>query len=63
MTSIDRRKFLAAGSVSLGALGIAAAMPAWARGAMGGTLARRGSDVLSGEHLSLTVADAVFETG
>ncbi|WP_245656265.1 multicopper oxidase domain-containing protein, partial [Novosphingobium naphthalenivorans] len=38
-------------------------MPAWARGAAGGTLARRGSDVLSGEHLTMTVADAAFRTG
>jgi len=30
---------------------------------MNGTLARKGSDVLSGEHLTMTVADAMLETG
>ena len=38
-------------------------MPSWARGAHGGTLARKGSDVLSGEHLTMTVEDALFTTG
>ncbi|CCA93219.1 MULTISPECIES: copper resistance system multicopper oxidase [Novosphingobium] len=63
MPTLNRRKFLATGTASLGALGVAHAMPAWARGAAGGTLARRGSDVLSGEHLTMTVADAAFRTG
>ncbi|WP_157081249.1 multicopper oxidase domain-containing protein, partial [Novosphingobium naphthalenivorans] len=63
MSSIDRRRFLVAGSASLGALGLARAIPAWAMGRPGGTLARRGSDVLSGDHLTMTVADATFRTG
>jgi len=63
MRAIDRRRFLGAGAASLGALGLVEAIPTWARGAMGGTLARRGSDVLSGERLMMTVADATFATG
>ncbi|AIT79186.1 copper resistance system multicopper oxidase [Novosphingobium pentaromativorans] len=63
MTSIDRRKFLTAGTASLGALGFVGAMPAWARGTLDGTLARRGSDVLSGDYQTMTVADAMFTTG
>ena len=65
--AIDRRKFLtrSAGAASL--LGLGHALPAWARGghtgAHGGTLARKGSDVLSGEHLTMSVADASFTTG
>jgi len=38
-------------------------MPAWARGAHGGTAARKGSDVLAGDHLTMTVADATLSTG
>jgi CopA family copper-resistance protein len=60
MRGIDRRSFLGAGVASLGLL---RAAPAWARGMAGGTLARKGSDVLSGEHLTMTVADAQFVTG
>jgi len=63
MHSINRRKFLSAGSLSLGAAAALGSMPAWARGAARGTLARKGSDVLSGEHLTMTVADAGFATG
>ena len=61
--AIDRRKFLtrSAGAASL--LGLGHALPAWARGRHGGTLARKGSDVLSGEHLTMSVADASFATG
>ena len=63
MPTLNRRKFLSHGTAAAGALGLAHTMPAWARGATGGTLARRGSDVLSGEHLTMTVADAAFQTG
>ena len=63
MTSINRRKFIGTGVGGAGLLGLAGAMPAWARGAAGGTVARRGSDVLSGEHLTMTVADTTFTTG
>lgn len=58
MPAIDRRRFLGAGAASLGAFGLLRPAPAWARGAISGTLARRGSDVLSGEHLTMTVATA-----
>merc|ERR1712014_314166 len=39
------------------------AVPAWARGGHGGTMARKGSDVLSGDYLTMTVRDAAFSTG
>lgn len=63
MPDIDRRRFLGAGAASLGSLGLLGVAPAWARGMAGGTLARKGSDVLSGEHVTMTVADAQFATG
>ncbi len=63
MTSIDRRRFLSGSAVALGSAGFAHAIPAWARGAPDGTLARKGSDVLSGERLAMTVTDSSFVTG
>ncbi|RKF22668.1 copper resistance system multicopper oxidase [Altericroceibacterium spongiae] len=63
MSLIDRRKFLSYTAGSAGLLGLSGAMPAWARAASDGTLARKGSDVLSGDHLTLTVEDAHFVTG
>ncbi len=60
---IDRRKFLSRSGLALGAAGLAPSMPAWARGAHGGLAARQGSDVLSGEHLIMTVEDATLSTG
>ncbi len=63
MFSPDRRKFMATSLALGGTAGLLAAMPAWARGATSGTLARKGSDVLSGEHLTMKVADAAFRTG
>ena len=63
MTSINRRKFLGASATGMGLAGLAGAVPAWARGHAEGTVARRGSDVLSGEHLTMTVADTSFTTG
>ncbi|MCB2050165.1 MAG: multicopper oxidase domain-containing protein, partial [Novosphingobium sp.] len=57
--ALSRRKMLAGAGLAAGAF----AMPAWARGVHGGTLARKGSDVLSGEHLTMRVADASFATG
>jgi len=64
-TDLDRRRLLngALAAASFTAFGLANAAPAWARGARKGTVARRGSDVLSGEHLTMTVADATFTTG
>ena len=63
MTSLNRRKFLGYGAGAAGLLGASGLIPAWARGASGGTLARKGSDVLSGEHLTMTVEDSLFATG
>ena len=63
MFSPDRRKFMATSLALGGTASLLAAMPAWARGATSGTLARKGSDVLSGEHLTMKVADAAFRTG
>ena len=60
MAAISRRKFIGSGVGGLGLLGLS---PAWARGALDGTVARKGSDVLSGEHLTMTVADTTFSTG
>ncbi|GGO99619.1 copper resistance system multicopper oxidase [Stakelama pacifica] len=61
--AIDRRKFLtrSAGAASL--LGLGHTLPAWARGSRSGTVAYKGSDVLSGEHMTMSVADASFATG
>ena len=67
MPILDRRKFLgassAAAAAAAGLVGFAATMPAWARAAAGGTLARKGSDVLSGEKMTMTVNDAVLQAG
>lgn len=63
MVAINRRKFIGAGAGGLGLIGLAGAAPGWARGAFDGTIARKGSDVLSGEHLTMTVADTTFTTG
>jgi FtsP/CotA-like multicopper oxidase with cupredoxin domain len=63
MTMIDRRRLLKAASLGAGGAALGAAMPGWARGAHGGTLARKGSDVLQGEHLSMTVRDASYISG
>jgi CopA family copper-resistance protein len=63
MFNLNRRHFLGAGTAALGAAAASTTMPAWARAAAGGTLARRGSDVLSGEHITMTVADMNFATG
>lgn len=67
MQKTNRRQFLTNSTLGLGVLGLTSAltnaMPAWARGASGGAAARKGSDVLSGEHLTMIVADATFSTG
>lgn len=63
MLSLDRRKLITSSLALGGAAGLSAAMPGWARAANGGTLARKGSDVLSGEYMKMTVADAAFQTG
>ena len=63
MTRLNRRNFLQTGAGAVGLVGLSSALPAWARSSHGGTMARKGSDVLSGEHLTMTVADASFMTG
>ena len=63
MLSLDRRKLITSSLALGGAAGLSAAMPAWARATKNGTLARKGSDVLSGEYMKMTVADAAFTTG
>ena len=61
--SVDRRKFLTASAGAASLVGLGQVIPAWARGSHGGALARKGSDVLSGERLTMTVEDASFATG
>jgi CopA family copper-resistance protein len=63
MPILDRRRFLTGSSLVLGSASLSQSLPAWARGAHAGTMARQGSDVLSGEHLTMTVADATLATG
>ncbi|WP_230292865.1 copper resistance system multicopper oxidase [Croceicoccus sp. Ery5] len=61
--SLQRRRFLASSAGAAGLIGLGQAVPAWARANHGGTMARKGSDVLSGDHLTMTVRDAAFATG
>ncbi len=63
MSALSRRSFLSSSTGAVAATGLLTAMPAWARGAVSGTVARKGSDVLSGEHLTMSVADTLFTTG
>lgn len=63
MLAVDRRKLITSSLALGGAAGLSTLMPGWARASAGGTLARKGSDVLSGEYLKMTVADATFQTG
>ena len=63
MQNIDRRDFFTGISLLAGTAGLGHAIPAWARGVHGGSAARKGSDVLSGERLTMTVADATLGTG
>ena len=60
VSSLNRRNFLGVGAASL--IGLSASMPAWASGTAGGTLARKGSDVLSGQNLTMRVTDAAYQT-
>ena len=64
MIAVNRRKFLGAGAGGMGLLGLAGAMPAWARGAdiLAGN-ARKGLDEISGPSIDLTVARSAFATG
>ena len=57
---IDRRDLLRAGAIGTVGLGFSGLFPAWAQS---GALARKGSDVLSGERMTMTVNDAAFRTG
>lgn len=63
MLAVDRRKLITSSLALGGAAGLSTLMPGWARAATSGTLARKGSDVLSGEYMKMTVADAAFQTG
>jgi FtsP/CotA-like multicopper oxidase with cupredoxin domain len=60
---IDRRQLLRIASLGAGGAALGAAMPGWASGKHDGTLARKGGDVLSGEHLNMTVRDASYVSG
>ena len=64
MIAVNRRKFLGAGAGGMGLLGLAGAMPAWARGAdiLAGN-ARKRLDEISGPNIDLTVARSAFATG
>ena len=64
MIAVNRRKFLGAGAGGMGLLGLAGAMPAWARGAdiLAGN-ARKGLDEVSGPNIDLTVARSAFAAG
>ncbi len=60
---IDRRQLLKTASLGAGGAALGSAMPSWASGKHGGALARKGSDVLSGEQLTMTVRDAAYTSG
>ncbi|VAV88121.1 Multicopper oxidase [hydrothermal vent metagenome] len=60
MLDVDRRKLLTSSLSVGGVAGLSMAMPAWARGTSGGTLARKGSDVLSGEYIKMLVTNTHF---
>ena len=64
MQAINRRKFLGAGAGGVGLLGLAGAVPAWARGGdlLAGS-ARKGIDEAAGPNIDLTVARSAFSAG
>ena len=64
MISVNRRKFLGTGAGGMGLLGLAGAMPAWARGGdlLAGN-ARKGLDEVAGPNIDLTVARSAFASG
>ncbi|MFV0643267.1 MAG: copper resistance system multicopper oxidase [Sphingomonadaceae bacterium] len=59
--TVSRRNLLVGSTAAAGLV----SLPVWARTAhqVQGTMARKGSDVLRGEHLNMTVADAGYATG
>ena len=64
MQAINRRKFLGAGAGGVGLLGLAGAVPAWARGGdlLAGS-ARKGIDEAAGPNIDLTVARSAISAG
>ena len=64
MITVNRRKLLGAGATGMGLLGLAGAVPAWARGGdLLSGVARKGFDEVSGSNIDLTVARSAFSTG
>ncbi|XAP78919.1 copper resistance system multicopper oxidase [Citromicrobium bathyomarinum] len=64
MITVNRRKLLGAGATGMGLLGLAGAVPAWARGGnLLDATARKGFDEVSGSNIDLTVARSAFSTG
>ena len=62
MLSIPRRRFLSSALIAGGAFGFSATMPAWARGAMSGSV-RKGIDEVSGTSIDLAIGRGQFSTG
>jgi len=64
MIRVNRRKFLNASAGGFGLLGLAGAVPAWARGGdLHGGIARKGIDEARGPKIDLTVARSAFSSG
>ncbi|MEH6759150.1 MAG: copper resistance system multicopper oxidase [Parasphingorhabdus sp.] len=64
MITVNRRKLLGAGATGMGLLGLAGAVPAWARGGnLLDATARKGFDEVTGSNIDLTVARSAFTTG
>lgn len=62
MLSIPRRRFLSSALIAGGAVGFSSAMPAWARGAMSGSV-RKGIDEVSGSSIDLAIGRGQFSAG
>ena len=62
MLSLPRRRFLSSALLAGGAVGFSSAMPAWARGAMAGSV-RKGIDEVSGSSIDLAIGRGQFSTG
>ena len=59
-TQIDRRRFMASSGAALAFAGAGGLFPAWARS---GTAGVTQGEVLSGEHIALTIGESHFSTG
>ena len=62
MLSLPRRRFLSSALLAGGAVGFSSSMPAWARGAMAGSV-RKGIDEVSGSSIDLAIGRGQFSTG